>query len=106
MVRPVETEERYGSLILPQTTREREFTRNQCEVLEVGDYEICEDEDCSRTHVLDHYFDAAFAHKTDPRIKPQAWVLVEQASLIEADHDQKTYYVRIADIAAVFTEGA
>lgn len=101
MVRPIESEDRIGRIILPQTTRERDFVRNQHEVIAVGGWEICEDEDCSRYHALDG---DAF-HLTDQRIQPGAWVLVEQASLIEAEPESRTYYVKIADIAAVFLEG-
>lgn len=100
LVRAVETDERLGSLIIPQTARERELTRNQYEVIAVGEPEVCDDpDDCQRWAHADD------THPIDPRIVPGAWVLVEQGSLVDASHPtERQYYVGFSNIAAVFTE--
>ena len=47
LIKPIETDEHWGPLVLLEETRQR-WTGAQCEVVAVGVWERCEDEDCER----------------------------------------------------------
>ena len=114
LVRRVETEETLpgGRIIIPQKARE-EFASHQVEVVAVGEPEICEDEDCGRYHQefgvpvegCDTLIEIEREHPIDPRIKPEAWVMVKPRSLVDAGTLERTlYFVRQEDILCVLEE--
>lgn len=102
LVRPVETDETLpgGRIVIPSESRER-LASHQVRIEAVGEPDICEDPgSCVRQHAHD-------THPTNPAITPGAWAIVTPRSFVDAGSvDGKLYFVRIADIQAVFlTEG-
>ena len=51
MVKPITTAETAGGVVLLEETRQR-WVGQQCEVIAVGPYEICDDEDCEQQHAI------------------------------------------------------
>lgn len=112
LVKRVETEETLpgGRIIIPQKARE-EFASHQVEVVAVGEPEICRDDDdatCTRLHVVEPWWCGEgedVVHPIDPRIKPEAWVMVKPRSLVDAGTlERNLFFVRLEDILCVLTE--
>ena len=103
LLKPVETEETLagGSIIIPEKSRER-MAQNQHQVVAVGLPEICEyPTDCDHdSHELAP--NLASLVPIDPRIIPEAWVIVRSRSLVDAGDGQ--YLVRQDQVLGVFTE--
>jgi hypothetical protein len=113
IVRPVQTGETLGnsSIIIPEPYREQ-MASHQMIVQSVGEPEICEDpEECGQMHSsegLDRDKLKALGwpwlHPTDKRIKPDAWILVRNRSLVEISAEDKFYSVKTSDVLGVFSE--
>lgn len=106
LVRPVETEETVpgGKIILTEETRER-LAADQVQLIEVGPGDVCENEHCSRPHetTISRNGHAVRTHVVDPRFVPEAWVLVQPRSFVDAGHEtEKRYFARHDDVRAVF----
>jgi hypothetical protein len=106
LVRPIEAEETYmgGCVVVPEGARQR-LTAWQCEAIEVGYPEICDDENCDRVHVGLSFL------KPAPLDEPQMhhclvragdWLLVRPRSYIAADEYAKLWLVRQGDVLAIF----
>lgn len=94
-IKHIETEETYpGSAILvTQKTRDK-ITKCQFEVVRVGDYARCADEDCERPHTKFR------EHKH--HLLEGDWVLCKNRAWMETD-DEQIYVIRQDDIWGKFT---
>lgn len=106
LVKPVETHDTIpgGRIILTQNAR-ADFARYQMEVVDVGEPEICEDEDCDRFHWSERSGDEIRnIHPIDERVLPGAWCIVKPRSLFDAGHEtERLYFVRQTDVLGVLT---
>lgn len=113
-VRPVETAESLpGSrILLTPDTRDR-LTANQCEVIAVGAFAVCDDDDCERKHRLVCEHDPAQCSGAtcgDLRVHEHDavagdWLLVTPRSFIDGpDPERKEWFVHQDAILAIFDE--
>lgn len=121
LVKPVETEEKLGSIILVADTRER-MTLGQCEVIAVGAPAECDPERsraerrCERVHtwhveVCDGGCDpdsyegsrACFKRRTHLCVvKRGDWLLVRPRAFIDGPHpERKEWFVHQDDVIAI-----
>lgn len=121
LVRRVATEERLpgGLVILTEKTRET-MAQLQVQIVAVGEPEVCEDEDCEKFHRGpcciggDEFgnFDGHSGpvtpyriHPRDPRIKPNAWAIVQPRSFVDASIDgDELFVVKTDDVLGVFVQ--
>lgn len=105
LVRPVETANTFigGSIVIPDIAKQR-LTAHQCEVVEVGAKEICEDADCERDHVEEGWIEGAMAHPSYG-LQRGDWLLVRPRCYV--DMDDPTGHLRLIrqdDVLAVLHE--
>lgn len=93
-IRRIETEETYPSSNIIVTPKSRDqVTKCQFEVVRLGNYARCEDEDCTRPHTK------AQEHKHNLQIGD--WVLCKNRSWMLTD-DPHIYVIRTDDILGKF----
>ncbi len=117
LVRPVETAEALpGSrILLPADTRER-LTANQCEVLAVGAFAECDDEDCERPHAREHdcwvcggenggCAECADFNVHAHPVRVGDWILVTPRTFISGpEPERKEWFVHQDAVLGIFNE--
>ena len=98
-VRPVDTAERLpGSFIILTADARERMTAHQCEVLAVGAFAVCDDEDCARRHTL---VDGANLH-THPCVAGD-WLLCTPRSFIDGpEPERKEWFVHQDAVLGIF----
>jgi len=81
LLKPVQTAESFAgsSIVLLETTRER-WTGFQAEVVAVGEFPFCEEDDCEREHWTNGPGLSKLHHCT---LEPGDWVLTEPRQFVE-----------------------
>lgn len=91
LVKPIETQELVGGIVLLEETRQR-WVGQQCEVLAVGEPETCDFwKDCERQH------DVTMHHLVS--VSAGDWILVRPRSYVATDVD-KQWIVKQSDVLA------
>lgn len=118
LVKPVETEERLGSIILIADTRER-MTLGQCEVIVAGAPAECDptrsraERKCERRHAMDcrehqrHPFECTGAVRVHAHdFRPGDWLLVRPRAFVDSPHpEKKEWFVHQDDVIAILDRG-
>lgn len=102
-VKPVETAESLpGSAILLVADARARMTANQCEVIAVGAFAACDDEDCLRPHAV---IDATLIHAHN--IGVGDWLLVEPRSYLDGpEPERREWFVHQDKVLAILGTGA
>lgn len=107
LVRPVQTPELVGRIVLPEATRDA-WTWGQMEVLAIGASAWCDDPDCERSHEWHHLemtgYDRGILsdrHHSHGLVVG-AWVLVKPRALTETLTDGE-YLCQQDDVLAILT---
>lgn len=106
LVTPVDAAERFagGSIIVPVDVRER-LTANQYEVLAVGAFAACDDEECERLHYHDEYIDnpLVFVRIHPHPVRVGDWILVAPRSAIDGpDSERAERFVHQDSVLGIF----
>lgn len=101
-VRPVETAEALpGSRILLTAEARQRMTAHQCEVIAVGAFAVCEDEDCERQHAT---IDGALLHAHTVVVGD--WLLVAPRSYIDGpEPERREWFVHQDNVLAILGHG-
>lgn len=106
-VRRIGTEDRIGRLYVPDQAKDR-ITWLQWEIVQLGEPDMCRDEDCERHHELPDagakWFDDDRGYHVTPDLAPGDWVLLYPRSWTETP-EAGLYAVTYDGILGKYVEG-